>query len=238
MTLQIIGAGFGRTGTLSLKVALETLGFAPCYHMSTVIAQPERIADWTRVAERQARGKAIDWEAVLGGFRATVDWPGCAYWRELAAAYPEAKVLLSRRDPRRWYESVTNTIYRMTGPEAESIWPAMRDSLPPELVERMSLIGEFVDQLIWQDTFDGRFADREHAIRTFEEHNAAVMAAIPPERLLVYEVKQGWEPLCRFLDVPVPADVPFPHVNDSASFQTAQTDPVAFRQRLLELAGL
>ena len=238
MTLQIIGAGFGRTGTLSLKVALETLGFAPCYHMTTVIAQPERIADWSRVAEWQASGQPIDWDEVFAGFQATVDWPGCAYWRELAAAYPEAKALLSVRDPRRWYESVTNTIYRMTGPEAESIWPAMRGSLPPEIIARMRQIGAFVDQLIWQDTFGGRFADREHAIRMFEEHNAAVIAALPPERLLVYEVKQGWEPLCRFLDVPVPAGIPFPHVNDSASFQTARADPVAFRQRILELAGI
>jgi hypothetical protein len=101
MCLQIIGAGFGRTGTLSLKTALETLGYSPCYHMTTVIAQPERIGAWKEVADRQARRKPIDWEAVFGGFQATVDWPGCTYWRELTAAYPEAKVLLSVRDPER-----------------------------------------------------------------------------------------------------------------------------------------
>jgi hypothetical protein len=238
MTLQIIGAGFGRTGTLSLKVALETLGFAPCYHMSTVIAQPERIADWTRLADRQAQGQPIDWEAVLNGFQATVDWPGCAYWRELMAAYPTAKVLLSVRDPQRWYDSAAKTIFHMTGPEAETMWQTAHASLPPEVIDRMRQIGAFVDELVWQGTFGGGFADRGHAIRIFEERNAAVMATAPSERLLVYEVKEGWEPLCRFLGVPVPVDTPFPHVNDSASFQTARTDPVAFRQRLLELAGI
>src|SRR5262245_45548773 len=108
MTLEIIGAGFGRTGTLSLKVALESLGFALCHHMISVFEEAARLGAWTEALRRRARGEAIDWEGVLGGFRATVDWPGCAFWRELMAAYPEAKVLLSVRDPERWYESAFN----------------------------------------------------------------------------------------------------------------------------------
>lgn len=235
MTLQIIGAGFGRTGTLSLKVALETLGFAPCYHMETLFAQPERLRDWTAAADHKAREEPNDWEAVFAGFRATVDWPGCAYWRELVAAYPEAKVLLSVRDPDRWYDSAANTIYRMTAPETEAVRGALADVLPAETAAQLSATGAFVNELIWQSTFGGRFADRAQAIRIFNEHNAAVRAAVPPERLLVYEVTQGWAPLCRFLDVAVPADLPFPHVNDRQSFHEMQSDPEAARRRIAEL---
>jgi hypothetical protein len=235
MTLQIIGAGFGRTGTLSLKEALETLGFAPCYHMVTLFAQPERLRAWSEAADHKARGEPTDWMAVFDGFRATVDWPGCAYWRELVAAFPEAKVLLTVRDPDRWYDSAANTIYRMTAPETEAGRAAMADAFPAEIAAQLHATGAFVNELIWQGTFGGRFSDREHAIRIFNEHNAAVIAEAPPERLLVYEVKEGWAPLCRFLGVAVPEDLPFPHVNDSESFRQLQTDPEAARQRIAEL---
>jgi hypothetical protein len=235
MTLEIIGAGFGRTGTMSLKEALESLGFAPCHHMISVFEQPERLAAWTEARRRRERGEPIDWADVLGGFRATVDWPGCAFWRELVVAYPEAKVLLSVRDSARWYESARATIYRMTTPESEEQRRAMLAALPPELAEHMRAAGPFIDELIWQGTFGGRFSDRDNAIRVFEAHNAAVIAAVPPTRLLVYEVNDGWEPLCRFLGVDVPADRPFPHVNDAETFRTMQADPAAFRRRLAEI---
>jgi hypothetical protein len=120
----------------------------------------------------------------------------------------------------------------MTGPEAESMRLAMLESLPVEIVDQMRETGSFVDELIWQGTFGGRFADQDYAIRIFNEHTAAVIAAVPTERLLVYEVKEGWAPLCRFLDLAVPKDEPFPHVNDSASFEAMRTDPEAIRQRV------
>lgn len=134
MTLRLIGAGFGRTGTLSLEAALEALGLAPCcYHLATVLTQPGRLADCEEVLGRRRRGEPVDWGGVFAGFQAAVDWPGCAYWRELAAAFPDAKVLLSVRDPERWYESALATIRRLSsGPELD---PALASALPPALAE-------------------------------------------------------------------------------------------------------
>ncbi|MER7016196.1 sulfotransferase family protein [Saccharopolyspora sp. NPDC000359] len=199
--VQIIGAGFGRTGTASVKAALERLGFGPCYHMFEVIAQPERVRDWTRALD----GEISDWETVLGGFASTVDWPGCTFWCELVEAYPEAKVLLTVRDPQKWYDSVHSTIYQFVQQEPSD--DAFDVQLRP-MVERM----------IWNGTFGGRFDDREHAIAVFEQHNAAVRAAVPADRLLTYQVGEGWQPLCDFLGVPVPEE-DFPHVNDAGSIR-------------------
>ena len=147
-------------------------------------------------------------------------------------------MLLSVRDPERWYESAYETIYRMSSPDGEERRRALLDTLPPEVADQMRAAGPFIDELIWQGAFGGRFADREYAIGVFNAHNEAVKAAVPPDRLLVYEVKEGWAPLCRFLGVEAPADQPFPHVNDSASFQAMQADPEEFRRRFSErLAG-
>ena len=107
MALELIGAGLGRTGTLSLKAALERLGYAPCYHMIEVLTAPERGRHWLARTPTGAR----DWDAIFRGYRATVDWPAAAFWRELVDRYPDAKVLLSLRDADRWYDSVMNTIY-------------------------------------------------------------------------------------------------------------------------------
>ncbi|TWG07955.1 sulfotransferase family protein [Saccharopolyspora dendranthemae] len=199
--VKIIGAGFGRTGTASMKAALEHLGFAPCYHMFEVIAQPERAKDWDRALD----GAVDDWETVLGGFESTVDWPGCTFWRELMDFYPDAKVLLTVRDPERWYDSVFNTIYQFVKepPADDAFSTQMRPT---------------IERMIWNGTFDGRFEDREHAIKVFEDHNAAVQEAVPADRLLVYKVGEGWDRLCEFLDVPVP-EQGFPHVNDSGSIR-------------------
>jgi hypothetical protein len=190
MSLQLIGAGFGRTGTASLKFALETLGIGRCYHMSEVLADPSHIELWLRAE----RGEAV-FEQIFDGFSATVDFPACIFWRELMETYPDAKVLLSVRDPERWYRSTQETI------------------LSPHFVKHMAggpfgkigsgLIGRF---------FDGELHDHDHLIRRFNEHVESVRSAVPADQLLVYEVKQGWEPLCEFLDVPVPGEA-FPHVN-------------------------
>lgn len=201
--LQIIGAGFGRTGTASMKAALEHLGFGPCYHMFDVLPSPERMEDWRRVVLDGAR----DWERVFDGYRSTVDWPGCAYWKELAEAYPDAKILLTTRDPQRWYDSVYKTIYSY-------YMSADHDSPVPD--EARTRFLEVIGSMIWQGTFDGRFEDRDHAIEVFERHNEEVRRSVPADRLLEYEVGSGWRPLCDFLGVDVPAE-DFPHVNDSGS---------------------
>ena len=204
MPLQLIGAGLGRTGTLSLKAALERIGYGPCYHMIEILTAPERGRHWLQ----QARGGSHDWDAIFHGYRATVDWPAAAFWRELVDRYPEAKVLLSLRDADRWYESMMNTIY-----------PVMTQGPPERAPETLHEFHRMVYALIFERTFEGRLEDRTHAKRVFEEHNQAVIDAIPASRLLVYEPGDGWEPICRFLGVPVPAD-DFPHLNDTAWYRS------------------
>jgi Sulfotransferase domain len=214
--VKVIGAGFGRTGTWSLKAALEKLGFGPCYHMTEVFAHPEHADIWSAAG----RGEPADWEGVLEGYEATVDWPGCAFYEELMERHPGAKVLLSVRDPERWYESTRSTIYELT----MLIDSSRTARLIFGLISRL-VFGGFAGRksslphdVIWQGTFDGRFEEKAYAIEVFERHNEEVKRRVPPDRLLVYEVKEGWGPLCEFLGVPEP-EVPFPHLNDAVQMR-------------------
>ena len=202
MSLEVIGAGFGRTGTMSLKVALEELGYGPCYHMVELFEHPEHVQRW----EAAVRGEPVNWGEMFAGYRATVDWPGAAFYKELMEAYPEAKVLLSVRDPERWYESTKNTIYATVDPS-------------PEMIAAVGPAPRLNNELIWKRTFGEDFADRQHAIEVFERHNEEVKRYVPADQLLVYKVKEGWEPLCDFLGVEAPKGKPFPHLNDTDSFQ-------------------
>jgi hypothetical protein len=195
MPLDVIGAGFGRTGTLSLKLALEQLGFGPCYHMMEVLKNPSAAGQWEAAADR----KPVDWEEVFKGYRATVDWPAATFWRELSEAYPDAKVILSLRPAAAWFASTQATIFK----------PDYDD--PKDDFQRM------VSKVIG-DLFDRRMHDEARVIDVYNRHNETVQRVIPPERLLVYDVAQGWEPLCAFLGVPVP-DGPLPKVNTTEDFQ-------------------
>jgi Sulfotransferase domain len=214
--VKIIGAGFGRTGTTSLKAALERLGFDPCYHMTEVFAHPEHADFWVAAW----RGEPVDWDGVLGDYEATLDWPACTFYEELMEQHPDARVLLSVRDPERWYESTRSTIYELT----KLIEGSTISRVIFGLVSLLAFGGftgrrsSLANDLIWEGTFDGRFEDKAYAIEVFERHNEEVKRHVPPERLLVYEVKEGWGPLCEFLDVPEP-DEPFPRLNDTAQMQ-------------------
>ncbi|MCA9540756.1 MAG: sulfotransferase family protein [Myxococcales bacterium] len=201
MSIRVIGAGFGRTGTLSLKLALETLGFRPCYHMVEVDARPAHRVLWAAAH----RGEAIDWDALFEGYQATVDWPSCNLWRAQAAHFPDARIILTRRDAGRWYESVMRTIYPRT--------TQMRASAD----EGERAFGEWVQTLVWQGVFDGRMHDREHVMGVYDRHNQAVIDEVPTQRLLVLDPAAGWPPLCAFLGVPRPAE-PFPWVNTTKQF--------------------
>lgn len=202
MSVDVIGAGFGRTGTLSLKAALERLGFAPCHHMVEIINQPETAPLWYDAAD----GKPTDWQAVLGEYRAVVDWPGCHFWRELAAAFPQAKVLLTERDPEAWYKSMTQTIFE-----------AMRASARIPAGERRTARGGMAYHIVMERTFGGN-VDKDHVLSVYKAHNEAVKAALPKDRLLVYDVREGWAPLCEFLGVAVP-DEDFPRSNSTEEFR-------------------
>ena len=210
MTLKVIGAGFGRTGTKSLKQALEVLGFGPCYHMVEAFAHPEHVPVW----EAAAQGEPVEWEDIFRSYQAAVDWPAAAFYAQLMARYPGARVILTVRDPDRWYESMLNTLYAMGQLTAAPPMAWLEVLFAPH---RHRLIA--VTSRLWDDLFGGRFADRQHAIDVFTRYNADVQRRVPAERLLVYDVTQGWEPLCAFLGVAVPEGVPFPHLNDTAEFR-------------------
>jgi hypothetical protein len=191
MALEVIGAGLGRTATFSLKFALEHLGFGPCYHMSEVFAAARRnVPLWLDVVRGQP-----DWNTVFAGFHSTTDYPACTYWRELAAFYPAAKVVLTVRDADSWFDSVSETIFS----------PRMQGSLAGSPIEAMMKGVIFT-------AFGDRVNDRTFMTDWFVQRNQSVIDSLSPSRLLIFSPKQGWEPLCTFLGVPVP-DAPFPRVN-------------------------
>ncbi len=193
MALKVIGAGFGRTGTDSMKAALEEIGLGPCHHMKELLADPDQMQHWRWIAA----GNTPDWDETFANYRSAVDWPSAFYWRELAAHFPDARVLLTLRSAESWYESFSRTIL-----------PVLGATTTPDSVG---------NRVILEGVFGGRAGDRAHAIGVFERNTADVIAAIPPERLLVFQVGDGWEPLCRFLGKPVP-QTPFPRKNSTEEF--------------------
>ena len=195
MTLQVVGTGLGRTGTMSMKLALEQLGFGPCHHMVEVFGHMDSAPLWVAAAE----GKP-DWDAVFADYHSVVDYPGAAFWREITAYYPAAKVLHTVRDPDEWFESTQATIF---APHMSA------EHMPPPM---QAFFGA-----VLRDLGDKR-NDRAFLVDYFERHTAEVIRTIPKERLLVYRAGDGWESLCQFLGVPVP-ETPFPKVNDRAEFQ-------------------
>lgn len=205
--VQVIGAGFGRTGTWSMKAALEQIGFGPSFHMIDLIQHPDRAALFLAALQ----GEQVDWDTAFDGYRSTVDWPGCTFYDRILAAYPDAKVVLNVRDPEKWYESAKGTIYALK--EA-----AERDALEGDGPGAPTEVLQMIRTLIWETTFENRFAEKDFAIEVFNRHNEAVKAAVPADKLLVFEVQQGWGPLCEFLGVEAPAE-DFPHLNDAETFR-------------------
>jgi hypothetical protein len=202
MTIKVIGAGFGRTGTLSLKAALEKLGFDKCYHMLEVGQNEGHVDAWRALA----RGETVDWDVLFEGYQASVDWPSCNYWEAQLAHFPEAKVILSQRDPQRWYDSVMNTIYPSSLAARAADDPAIRAHM------------EMAFEVIWDGVFDGRMDDKEHVIDVYLAHNQRVIDSVPADRLLVFEAGNGWGPLCEFVGCPIPDDA-YPNTNSTAEFQ-------------------
>lgn len=212
--MKVIGAGFGRTGTMSLKVALEELGFGPCYHMIEVFEHPEHAPLW----EAAWRGEPVDFDDLLGGYEAAVDWPACAFYEELMERYPDAKVILTVRDPERWYESVRNTIYALSMTVTRSQLTRFVFALISLLRSGALARGDMAREIIWDGTFDGEFEDESYAIEVFNRHNEEVRRRVPEDRLLTFEVSEGWAPLCDFLGVEAP-EKPFPRLNDTAEMR-------------------
>ena len=220
--MKIIGAGFGRTGTTSLKAALEELGFDPSYSLTEVFAHPEHVEFW----EAARRGDRVDWDRFLADYEVAVDWPACSFYEELMEAFRGASVVLTIRDPEPWYESMRATIHQLrkltNGP-----LPRWAFTLAEIFVPGPTGVARLADQLVWEDVFDGHFENRAYATEVYETSNEEVRRRVPPERLLVFDVREGWKPLCEFLDVGVP-DKPFPHLNETKEM----------RRRLLGLVAL
>ena len=192
--MAVIGAGFGRTGTLSMRAALGMLDLGPVHHMFEVIKAPKQSERWLDALEDSSILHEL-----LADYQSAVDWPSCYFWKELIELYPEAKVILTHREPKAWYKSIHGTIFRL---------------LASKSADKSSQQGSMAQRLIMEDTFNGRLDDEDYAIEIFEKHNAEVKATVPPERLLVFDVREGWQPLCDFLGLPVP-DEPFPRTNSS-----------------------
>jgi sulfotransferase family protein len=209
--MRLIGAGLPRTGTLSQKVALEMLGLAPCYHMVNVLADLDEADVWRRALN----GEAV-WAELFDGFQSTVDWPGSFFYKELAEFYPDAKVLLSVRDADTWEQSMRDTIWGVLYGEM-----LMRDLSRARCRVDSKWRGymELMDQMWRQSGLipDGTDTDTETMKVAMERFNAEVQDNVPADRLLVWSVSDGWEPLCEFLELPIP-DTPFPHLNDSKVF--------------------
>ena len=203
MSLDVIGTGFGRTGTHALKLALEQLGFGPCHHMWEVYESPDYLLPiWMKAAHE---GVTPDWDETFKDFRSTVDWPAVFYWRELVDHYPHAKVVHTTRTPKSWVTSAMSTIF-VSMSERNEKKGAARD------------LSTMAWELIVMQTFGGRIDDFDYAVDIFRKHDEAVKAYVAPDRLLVYEVSEGWEPLCRHLAVPVP-DEAFPRTNTTDEYK-------------------
>lgn len=201
MTLQVISSGFGRTGTMTLKVVLEHLGFGPTHHMVEVLHSPQQQAIWQSVF----RGEEVDWENAFDGFSSQVDFPGSAYWRETMQAFPQAKIIHTERPEEDWWASFNGTIGKSL---------RLMDTLPvpPEFKTFFADVREHLMKKVMVD-----YCDKQTAIAAYRENNSKVRELVPSDRLLVFDVADGWEPLCRFLDVEVPAGA-FPHHHVRSEF--------------------
>jgi len=203
MSLGVIGAGWGRTATTSLRAALEMLGFAPCHHMHDVLDNQDEQVPFFQAA---VDGDDVEWDELFGAYKATVDWPSAHYWRELADYYPDAKVILTVRDEEAWWQSFSRTILT-------------RMQVPLDEIEdpRLLALSRMINTLVADRVFRCPPDDKDAVLGRYREHIQSVQNSLPPSRLLTLEPGSGWEPLCEFLDCPVP-DRAYPLLNTTREF--------------------
>lgn len=214
MALKVIGAGGPRTGTASLKVALETLGFGKCYHMEWLFNHPDQLPYWHELFDTGS----TDFDALFDGFQSTVDFPGYQHYPILLEKYPDAKVILTERDPEEWYESIKHTVHAAIPRTLPQKLDMMKRMLFSSRFRKLAQCFKLVGKYLWKEHYHDNFHDKEATLKIYTEFNEEVKRAVPKEQLLIYNVSEGWGPLCEFLKVPVP-DEPFAHKNKREDFK-------------------
>lgn len=212
MAMKIIGAGNGRTGTLSMKKALEYLGLGPTYHMYELFEHPERVHYWQEAYKK----RNTDWNALFEGYQSSVDYPGFLLYREIYHHFPGSKVILTTRDPESWYESASKTIFTAS----PNMWQKLKILTKLPFSKRMRQLMPVFAQVdyLWDVVFEGKLQDKDYMIKAFVDFENEVKANIPSEDLLIFNVGDGWQPLCEFLEMPAPS-IPFPRANERDKFQ-------------------
>ncbi len=213
MSLNVIGAGFPRTGTSSMKVALQILGFDECYHMKNLLIDPYKLPLWN---ELESKG-TTDFEKLFDGFQASVDIPGYLYYKLLMDKYPDAKVILTTRNFDKWYDSINATLMKAVYPNIGLKLKIIRKALSRPSVFQSKKCVDMVKRTFFEMQFQKKFADKDHSRTLFDAHHAEVISHVPEDRLLIYEPGQGWEPLCNFLELPTPKES-YPHLNKKENF--------------------
>ena len=201
MSLKVIGSGFGRTGTMSTKLALEQLGFGPCHHMTEIIGNPAQLPYWKSIFA----GEPVEWAQVYAGYTSQLDWPGAHVAHRASIAFPDAKIIHTERPEDDWWASFSTTIGKFFAISDQM-------TLPPYIVELMDVMKNGLIKATFDDC-----TDRDNAIAAYRRNNRQVRETFPADRLLIFTPGDGWEPLCRFLDVPIPA-TPFPRSNARDEF--------------------
>ncbi len=214
MALKVIGTGGPRTGTASLKDALEILGFGKCYHMEWLFNHPEQLRYWHELFQTGT----TDFDTLFDGFTSTVDFPGYLNYKALFDKYPDAKFVLTERDPEKWYDSAINTVHAVTPQTIGQKLGMMKKMILSSRFRKISKSFILVEKYLWKRHYKSKFKDKELALRIYNDFNDEIKRNIPSGQLLVYNIADGWGPLCSFLNVPVPDD-DFPHKNQRKEFK-------------------
>lgn len=214
MSLKVIGAGGPRTGTASLHDALEILGFGKCYHMQHLFNHPDEVKYWIELFETGT----TDFDRMFEGFQSTVDFPGYLMYKTFLKQYPDAKVILSNRDPEEWYESAINTVYAVTPQTFGQKLAMMKKMIVSKRFRKISRAFMLVEKYLWKEFYEGRFKDKEFALKKYRDFNQEIIDTVPADQLLLFNIADGWQPLCEFLEVPIP-EAEFPNKNRRKEFK-------------------
>ena len=232
MSLFVIGAGLSRTGTTTLRKVIEDLGFGPCYNSTELFIRPRGIEFWEALEQE----KEVDFKAFFSDYNSIIGFPGYLFHQELKARYPEAKIILSYRDPEEWYEDISGTVFESESSHVNMHYAQEARSIDPYLGDCIERIHALQVRMLEKGYFEGRFSDKDFAVKRYTEWNEEIKAMYDEDDLLVYQVTEGWKPVCDFLGVPVPEEEPFPHLNHPDNFHERSSS--GFLEMLKENEGL